>query len=1057
MENKKISQLDPYSGNPDSFDIPGVADGQTLKTNLGAAIQQKINSQRLLRPSDLKTVNGVPLTGPGDIALELVHPFKGWYDSLEGLQAAVGSPKVGDYAYIKSAMAGNPAAIYECATAGTWSDSGRTVDVSNVQTFETGQQVSGTGVKDLNGNNDPNAAGVLSAEAGLQVGAKIEGVTAEVVKFGGADGVVTSGKKISNTGVIGDSANESIIAIPVTGYNKVSFRGYSASAAHTYGYAVYSSGTVFDSSTLLASYPYGDSVATYKMYALDLPANAATLVCMYKKNNFPTNDSGFYGFKYRGESGGSMVEGVAKRVEPVDLVEVPFSAFVRNDGKKVDGNGDMVSLSGGVVYEIDVEGYDAVRFSGMLLRKGLIDTTLPCFAFGHYNAGQWVVDGVTTYELDIVHNITSVMEYMVNVPLSATLLRVSAVYPGLDMDFYCYLRKGSGLTDYVGQKVVTGAVRRLRLLEDVPTYENPGSAITAYIDLAGNILSSSNGKVFRYVVKRGQRFVIIVTPKADAAHDLYNVGVFGFSKTVPAVDGIVEYFVSGIVETGGSASGSDHKPSPLRMEWEAPDNGLLCYYYNQAGATIEIYLDESAVVAKTGVYDTYIEEDVLYRGKPTLRGGSGSVFKRYDLVPGVPYKVIYRTLPGQSINSFSVYDIKGNLRLSSNDANTVPSGGTVVEHIMEDLTVPEGASYIIMRFVGSASMNVGTVDVGMSALMKPLLDDGTLPKNDMVYCVSKIKDPAIVSGTEGEIVQQDVWSAWGFRLPNGHSLKGKPTPLVGHFHGTGGYVTSECLSYVYPYGTRMHELLYGEGIAVFDVNGRGVSFSADSASNSGTVRGGRQRHWGSPAAVATAKKAYEVLTERFNCRKGMVIGSTSMGGCLTEAYANTYPQDLVACYMLAPATLGIDMRGNNYANGLDIAVAWNAVGDHQGDMTLALGYTTWVTPSIKKELTVVVPPLPGEGGEPNTETFSHLVPDGSISLQWIINNPDKIFAPFPKELVIWQGTADTNVTPAFVAAFVQGARNAGSNVKLRVCPGYEHPLMDFYPEVVEYVKSKLVI
>ena len=168
MENKKISQLDPYSGNPDSFDIPGVADGQTLKTNLGAAIQKKITSERLLRSSDLKTVNGVPLTGQGDIALGLVHPFKGWYDSLEELQTAVASPKVGDYAYIKSANVGDPAAIYECVTAGTWSDSGRTVDTSNVQTFKTGQTVNE--VRIINDLETGGVDNVLSAEQGKVIG-----------------------------------------------------------------------------------------------------------------------------------------------------------------------------------------------------------------------------------------------------------------------------------------------------------------------------------------------------------------------------------------------------------------------------------------------------------------------------------------------------------------------------------------------------------------------------------------------------------------------------------------------------------------------------------------------------------------------------------------------------------------------------------------------------------------------------------------------------------------------------------------------------------------------
>lgn len=149
--------------------VPGVADGETQKADLGAMVDQAAGAAGYLKADGLKTINGESLDGSGDLDIDMNNPFKGWYDTLAALQSAVGSPKVGDFAYIKSAMAGNPAAIYECATAGTWRDSGRTVDVSNVQTFETGQQVSGTGVKDLNGNNDPNAAGVLSAEAGKTI------------------------------------------------------------------------------------------------------------------------------------------------------------------------------------------------------------------------------------------------------------------------------------------------------------------------------------------------------------------------------------------------------------------------------------------------------------------------------------------------------------------------------------------------------------------------------------------------------------------------------------------------------------------------------------------------------------------------------------------------------------------------------------------------------------------------------------------------------------------------------------------------------------------------
>lgn len=70
-----------------------------------------------------------------------VNPFKGWYPSAASLPA---NPKVGDYAYVEGATASDPATIYECTTAGTWSDSGRTADTSNAQTFASGEEVNET-------------------------------------------------------------------------------------------------------------------------------------------------------------------------------------------------------------------------------------------------------------------------------------------------------------------------------------------------------------------------------------------------------------------------------------------------------------------------------------------------------------------------------------------------------------------------------------------------------------------------------------------------------------------------------------------------------------------------------------------------------------------------------------------------------------------------------------------------------------------------------------------------------------------------------------------------
>lgn len=97
-------------------------------------------------------------------SIDAINPFKGWYANLATLQASHPSPQIGDYAYVKGAEATDPAAIYECTTAGSWSDSGRTADTSNVQTFASSQEVNEVHiVNDLTtgGIND-----VLSAEQG---------------------------------------------------------------------------------------------------------------------------------------------------------------------------------------------------------------------------------------------------------------------------------------------------------------------------------------------------------------------------------------------------------------------------------------------------------------------------------------------------------------------------------------------------------------------------------------------------------------------------------------------------------------------------------------------------------------------------------------------------------------------------------------------------------------------------------------------------------------------------------------------------------------------------
>ena len=97
----------------------------------------------------------------GDKGDNAVNPFKGWFNAVvtgeagsrvitSETQNLPANPVVGDYAYVKTwdisgtapSQTETPIArIYECATAGSWSDSGRTADTSNVQTFASSQEV----------------------------------------------------------------------------------------------------------------------------------------------------------------------------------------------------------------------------------------------------------------------------------------------------------------------------------------------------------------------------------------------------------------------------------------------------------------------------------------------------------------------------------------------------------------------------------------------------------------------------------------------------------------------------------------------------------------------------------------------------------------------------------------------------------------------------------------------------------------------------------------------------------------------------------------------------
>jgi len=158
----------PQSGIPSTDLASGVqtslgkADTAVQQVTVGTTTTGEAGTNASVTNSGTATNPVLDFTIPrGADGADAVNPFKGWYASANTLPA---NPVVGDYAYVKGANASDPIAIYECTTAGIWSDSGRTADTSNVQTFASNQEVNEVHI--INDLTTGGVDDVLSAEQG---------------------------------------------------------------------------------------------------------------------------------------------------------------------------------------------------------------------------------------------------------------------------------------------------------------------------------------------------------------------------------------------------------------------------------------------------------------------------------------------------------------------------------------------------------------------------------------------------------------------------------------------------------------------------------------------------------------------------------------------------------------------------------------------------------------------------------------------------------------------------------------------------------------------------
>lgn len=473
---------------------------------------------------------------------------------------------------------------------------------------------------------------------------------------------------------------------------------------------------------------------------------------------------------------------------------------------------------------------------------------------------------------------------------------------------------------------------------------------------------------------------------------------------------------------------------------------VIKYLTNSDNLVIDSYYDNE-------IYeDTYIEEDIM--AIPTRRGVGFYKEKLYKIDPTVTYKVILYSPATSSSTENQLKFYNSSMTLLS---GTYAASSTEYWVKMEDITLPQGTVYVSLKGYVASALGSQYTNRGCFALMKPIKNDGSMPRNSNIYCVSKIKSPIMpwnYSEADTTFSQTDIWSAWSFMLPYGtQQITGKNFPLVSYFHGSSGFVTSECMGYnAANTSDGIVGLLRNKGCCVFDINGWGISQSSDQYS----------RHWGSPIAVATVKKAYEILTTRFNCRKGMVISGISMGGAISKSYCMIHPEDVIGCALEAPSELGTTIRGTMSWNG-EVANAWGGYESSEAmeadvNRDRFIGYSPLVKPLIVdsssniKFMTNVM----------NYKSVYNPNASGYNDSNNMLNptNIDTFYNPFPVEIKIWHGDADTNVSLKYSQCFVNTVRKANCNATLRICPGCTHDL-NTYPwvmnEVVNYIVDRISI
>lgn len=286
------------------------------------------------------------------------------------------------------------------------------------------------------------------------------------------------------------------------------------------------------------------------------------------------------------------------------------------------------------------------------------------------------------------------------------------------------------------------------------------------------------------------------------------------------------------------------------------------------------------------------------------------------------------------------------------------------------------------------------------------------------YNIATVKSPIYDNNqdTSTEFDFTEIQSAWAAMFPSIYKPNGKPSQVVAMLHGANGGITTTWMGYQSNTNwVNWRNQYLANGFIVLDINGRGLGTDDES------------HHWGCPIALETLHKAFVYLKENYNVNDKMLIQGSSMGGATAWNYAFTYPTDVKAMALAAPATISWIMLTGRTGIADERTLACNSwmyadvAAAESDNFQKIIGYD----PILRCDK---------YDGNNILQIVDNLVNYDVLSYGGDSDGYKLVGKALPCPVRIWHSPQDITVPVELSKIITKAYRNGGQNVTLRLCP-----------------------